>query len=300
MPNQQEILDAYKKVDSLLDQAKFSEALDHMKSWDKIRLNQFYQAYPNRYPILKHAYFDNFWAEKRVELYPKNPFVAQKPIADCDLVLGYVFYLLALNYQTTAVDKSDKYLNLALKFDSIQAAQMRLHQVITQKMGPEEKIQALLNTLADMESLAAKQGAAGFLLLADGYLHLVKTYLDQEPQKEQDETAYHAACFELWKNLTLVELELTEPRSTAVIHNAYFGEGLSLGNSFKLSTIAEIKDEAGLLITSSEIKAQAEQNVRDSFIDDVSLRRLSMWKHQTNPDPYLRPPLDPSALIPKF
>jgi hypothetical protein len=265
-----ELLLAYEEVDNLLDSAQFSQAIGKMRPWNKVELNQFYQAYPHRYPILKHEAFNKFWAEKRLTLHSHNSFAAQKHIPDCDLVLGYVFYLLALTLKnkSNSPDQSDEYLKLALKFDSIHAAQTYLHKIIMQHGDQEKRINAITETLLSWKTLAAKHGAPGFLLLANGYLHLANI-------SKLNNKRYEEACFELWKNITLVELE--EPQSVASINNAYFGQGFKLGNAQELTTVKDIKTSFRKIVTSS-IQQEATKEAQALFIDDESKLKLSAWR----------------------
>lgn len=281
VPN--ELSAAYEEVDKFLDSAQFPQAIEKMKAWGKVEINQFYLAYPHRYPILKHEAFNEFWAEKRAELYPKNPFVTQKHVRDCEFVLGYVFYLLSIKFKASS-DKSEEFLQRALEFDSIHAAQTYLHQIIMKKGDQEEKIEILEKTLSTWNRLAAKHGAPGFLLLANGYLHLAKTFLELNSSER-----YEEACFELWKNLTLVQLE--EPQSEASINNAYFGHGFALGNPLKLPTVEEIKESASKIIADNTIKTRAATIANASFIDDESKSQLSAWR-QSRSSASLSQPID--------
>jgi hypothetical protein len=265
-----------------------------MRDWDKSKLTQFYQTYPQKYPILKHEAFNEFWAEQRAALYPKNPFVAQKHIPDCDLVLGYVFYLLSIKFKTSA-DKSQEYLQLALKYDSIHAAQTHLHKLIMQRCDQARKVETITETLSGWNKLAAKHGAPGFLLLANGYLQLAKTLYELN-----DTERYNKSCFELWKNLTLVALE--EPQSEASINNAFFGQGLAFGNPLKLTTVEAIKESAGRIIADNTIKERAEHTAHASFTDDACKAQLLAWrKSRQSPvatgQAVAIPELDESALI---
>ena len=135
----------------------------------------------------------------------------------------------------------------------------------------EEIAELLLN----WKNLASEHGTPGFLLLANGYLHLAKIAAEQK-----DYTRYEAACACLWENLTLAELE--EPQSAASIHNAYFGKGLELSNPLQIETIKTLKEKASILITDNSIKTRAENQVKASSSDKEEQAHLLTWLQSRN------------------
>ena len=274
---EQEQLLAYETVDALLDSAKFPEAIEKMRPWNKSWLHQFYETYPHRYRILQHTDFNDFWAERRAGLNSKVAFVAQKNISDIDFVLGYVFYLLVLkNEASHSKAHFTKYLKLALEFHSIHAAQTIFHEMIIKTDSDKTKqMEEIAELLLNWKNLASEHGTPGFLLLANGYLHLAKIAAEQK-----DYTRYEAACACLWENLTLAELE--EPQSAASIHNAYFGKGLELSNPLQIETIKTLKEKASILITDNSIKTRAENQVKASSSDKEEQAHLLTWLQSRN------------------
>lgn len=274
---QEKQLQAYKEVDKLLDSAQFPQAIEKMRPWSKVWLNQFHQTYPHRYRILRHEDFDGFWAERRKALNPRVKFAAQKRILDIDLVLGYVFYLFALKAKEQYPEaKFIEYLKLSLNFNSIHAAQTYLHKMILSNDEDKvKKTEAIAALLYNWENLASKHGTPGYLLLANGYLHLA-----QITSELKESGRYEAACFYLWKHL--IQAELEESQSETSIHNAYFGEGLKLSNPEKIDTIETMKEKASQLILDESIKSRAEKTVRAAFIDNISRANLHTWLQSKN------------------
>lgn len=277
---------AFNELDNLLLEGHFEDAVKKMRSWNKIWLNEFYQTYPPpsnpHYNLLKSDSFQSFWAEQRGALKrphaPEFAFTAQPNIPDVDFVLGYVFYLLAVHPKTSTASR-EIYLIEAEKLNSIHAAQEKLHTLLQSKAleseDQEDKITSIDTFLRKKTASLAKHGTPGYLLLANGYLHIVKLTLDQKPSINIER--YERACELLWKNLILAQE--VEMQSTASINNAYFGEGLRLSNPMFLTSIEEIKTlAASRLITDSAIKLRAEKTVREERSDKEDYAHLIAWR----------------------
>ena len=264
--------DLYRDADRLISASRPSDAIAIMALWSDVQLNEFYLNYPHRYRILTYPSFKSFWVTRRENLNQRIGFKAQKHLSDTNFVLGYVFYLIALTAKKNEKHQDYwKYLDKAFELHSIHAAQMLLQEKVGSKEKSSiEKIATITQFLAQCEYLAKKHGTPGFLLLANGYLHVAKIAADL---KDQD--YYESACYELWRNLTLAEL--AESQSTNDIHNAYFGKGLALSNSFQLTSIAEMKAKASELIQDKTIKERAESRARSLFLDDKSTKNLQSW-----------------------
>jgi len=247
----------FSKVDKLLCVEKFPDAIKIMHSWPKVRLNKFYEEYPLHYELLKQDDFAEFWSKRRSEL-PKYDFQAQPNVPDIDFVLGYVFYLLALNAENKHCQEDFiKYLHLALKFDSIHAAQTFFHKILMSETNDiAKKTENLAAILLHWEHLGNKHGTPGYLLLANGYLHLVFIYRNKLKSMKIDSLASKS----LWKNLVLAQWSELDSKSS--IHNAFFGNGLRVSNAAKLTTISDMKSAARKLIADENIIIFAENDVR--------------------------------------
>lgn len=268
---------AFVELNELLEPGNFPEGIEKMRSWSKVWLNQFVQVFPHHYEILKLEEFDPFWAERRAVLDPDIAFVKQQGVPDIDLVLGYVFYLISCGAKDKHEDNTFmEHLQQAIKHCSIHAAQTLLHTVLMEETrDARKKMETLVNTLDNLEQLAVKHGTPGYLLLASGYLHLLRI-----ASEAKDYERYGTACFCLWQNLIIAELH--EPQSKASTHNAYFGQGLRLSNPLRLETIAQMKQESGALIIDNNIKARAESTARLSFENKDSQDQLLTWIQSRN------------------
>lgn len=268
-PEKKEI---FEHVNSLLESAKFSEAAEQMKPWTKALIIQFVQSYPENHRILELKDFNDFWADKRAKLCGKFAFVEQPNLPDMDFVCGYIFYLLAqIEKKKSNSEEYEKYLAEALTYNSIHAAQTLLHDCIMQN--PQDKtkhMELIASILNNWNGLATKHTTPGYLLLANGYLHLIKMGAEL-----QNSDLFDNAGSLLWQNLTLAELY--EPHSEASISNAYFGQGLKQSNPEHISTIQEIKEACAKFIKDDDIKSHAEHKAHLIFnrSDD---NKLGMWK----------------------
>lgn len=289
MPKAQ--LEAYEELDALLDSAKFPEAIEQMRPWNKVWLHQFYETYPHRYEILKHPDFNDFWAEKRAALYSKSEFREQKNSADIDFVLGYVFYLLALKAKENQPQVYIQHLKSALRFHSIHAAQTFFNELL-KKPDNDKKLEEIIHLLGIWKKWGTHHGTPGFLLLANGYLQYARITAERK-----DYISFEKACTSLWENLTLAQL--SEPSSIDSIHNAYFGQGLALSNPLEIDTIDTLKEKASLLITDNSIKKRAEKSAESIFMGDAEKAPLLTWL-QSRSHARAAKPEDPPLPSPKL
>lgn len=266
----------FKEVNALLESAEFPQAIEQMQSWSQVSLIQFLQVHPQNYELLRHEDFDGFWEKRRTQLDSRFSFAKQKNLSDMDLVLGYLFYLMA-NREKAQGNESQygQYLEAALACHSIHAAQSFLHKQMVEK--PNEKLrqmEKIAATLYHWKSLAAQHGTPGYLLLASGYQHLLQ--LSGEEKKSE---FYDNAGFCLWYNLVLAELY--ESESEASIQNAYFGKGLILSNSFNLCTISAMKEKIPPLMVDEATRALAASRARHFFAasDDY---KIGLWLKSRN------------------
>lgn len=144
---------------------------------------------------------------------------------------------------------------------------------MSEKYDVIKKMEILASLLLNLEKLVVKHVTPAFLLLANGYLHLLRMYRE----KLKDLLMYdHFASQNLWKNLLLAELK--ESESEHSIHNAYFGKGLSMSNSMQLETLSDIKKEAYELIADESIISYAEKQAHLSLLDHECHEKLMSWK----------------------
>ena len=121
---------------------------------------------------------------------------------------------------------------------SFHAIQKFLHDLETNDSDKNETYcETLLNTLQQLDTLVIQLGSPGYLLLANGYLHLAL-----QAKKIEDNQITSPGSFGcVWKYLNLALF--AEENSTAAIHNAYFGLGFAKSNPFKLATLNSMLDE---------------------------------------------------------
>ena len=266
-------LNSYKEVDVLLDSAKFPEAIEKMRSWNKVWIYQFYETYPRRHIILQHSDFNSYWAEKRSALYSKAEFKVQNNLSDSDFVLGYIYYLIALAKQKEP-QVFTAHLNKAIKFHSIHAAQTLFSELLKEP-NDAAKLVKIKDLLDSVKTLATKHGTPGYLLLANIHLHWARITAELK-----DYPDFNKACTGLWENITLAGLE--EENSTAAIYNAYFGQGLVLSNPLGISTIAQLKEKASLLIIDNGIKDNGEKEARTKIKIEPQAASMLTWLQSRN------------------
>lgn len=207
-----------------------------METWQPAKIASFFQANELYQGKMKQPEFASLWQTKRDNLRlsasPEFHFVSQPGLDDMELVLGYIFYLLALkNKEQKEEAKYALYLKNAMIHYSIHAHQTCLQEIIaTATPVKEEKLQPIADLLSHWSAFAKRQGTPGYLLLASGYLQFAQLAANAG-LTEQTKSAYYF----VWKYLHLAKL--TEAYSEEAIHNAYFGKGMVLANGFELTSI---------------------------------------------------------------
>lgn len=217
-----------------LSNSQFALAIDQMKLWKNQRLAEFLFNHSKLHKLLQLPDFNEFWEERRYELHiSTDPFFSFKPqpgVPDCDLVAGYLLYLLEQKITHPEFLTDD--------FLSFHLIRHRLHgytvKIADLKSGFELKLGQLDKYLYNLEGFAKQQGCPGYLLLAYGYLQAA--LFNQQLSKVTCEESFKYC----WKYLHLAAL--SEKDSEAAIHNAYFGKGLVLSNPFELDTIPRLKE----------------------------------------------------------
>ncbi|QRN03329.1 hypothetical protein GH742_05315 [Legionella sp. MW5194] len=225
-------------IDDLLHEKAFEAVIALLSSWSASKLAEFCMKSPDLYDILKSNAFDEFWKERR-QTISKYAFKAQHGVCDADLTVGHTLYLLAQREKAQGnLQRYQEYLSQALNCHSIHAAQSWVHEIVIAADKPDLNfIQTFAAILYSRESLAKRHGTPGYLLLANGYFHLLHalTQINREASPNEWKTQYEGSLFSLWKSLFLARQ--AEKQSTEAIHNAYYGCGLKNSNPFSLETI---------------------------------------------------------------
>lgn len=267
---------AFFEVDNLLKNNNFQQVIHKMMLWQRAWLAHFHLLYPEQDEILTKPPFAEFWEQKKGSVSGDFIFAKQKQLSDRELVMGYIFYLMSIKAEEKPNNPDQMlYLQKAVNFNSIHAAQTMFHKLLMKKTPDKfKKMETLEAILFNWECFANKWGTPGYLLIANGYLHLLK--LNDSPQTEK----YQLASFTLWKYLHLAKL--TQPQSTAAIHNAYFGQGLALSNAFNLKTIEAIQIYCSTFIQDQAIKVKAEQAAAASLSKLCPASKLGIWMKNRN------------------
>lgn len=227
----------FKALNTDLNQGNHAAVINRMSKWQLSYMALFQQDFPQQKDKLKHPDFTTFWQQQResMPLYGHSGFrfQAQKDIDDVDVVMGYVFYLLALKSKfDNQMESYTKYLRQALTHSSFHAAQKTLHDLVTSSIDKnEDYCKRLVDTLQQWEDLTNQHGSPGYLLLANGYFWLATHAKLIENGQDMRQGAF--ACMWRYLNLAL----FAEERSKASIHNAYFGLGLAQSNPFNIATL---------------------------------------------------------------
>jgi|GEM_PF-4435717 len=246
----------FAKAEQLLKLEMFPKAAQEMRAWPSSWIAGFYSAYPQYQEIIQQDFFADFWHSSCKKLHLKSVpdfhFVTQPGFSDAEFVLGYIFYLLALQSKQKKQEESyHSYIKKSLAFQSIHAHQHWYHHKLCTDKPMAEKLQHLAELLYSWEFFAHKQGTPGYLILANGYWQLVKL------AHETKENSFENADYLFWKYLYLAKR--CEPFCKAAIHNAYFGMGLELSNFFQAATINKIE--------------LAYKNYNTAFFNDVNRTR---------------------------
>ncbi len=233
----------FKNIDDLLTEGNHVEACRQISSWQHAYLALFQEQFPQHKEKLILSDFAVFWQQRRESLrlsgYPDFRFQAQVGLDDADFVTGYIFYLLALKgKKDNQVKLYNGYLSQAIAHNSFHAIQKLLHDLETDNTDKNEGYCIrLVEKLQQLDESINQHGSPGYLLLANGYLHVAL-----QAKRIEDAQAMSAAAFScVWKYLNLAKFA-TE-NSTATTHNAYFGLDLAHSNPFNLPSIDSMLDE---------------------------------------------------------
>lgn len=274
----------FKPVHDLICAKKFEAAIQTMASWNPKKLATFCSdpAYIAAYVCMQSSAFDSFWQTRKGEISKKFTFQTQPGVCDADLTIGHILYLLAhVEKNRGQLENYLHYLNQALKFNSIHAAQTLVHdQLVAVDEINSSACQSIASTLNSMENLAKRHGTPGYLLLANGYAHLLRRRAVNE---EDDADSYQveqsdAILATLWKYLYLAKY--TEDDSQEAIQNAYFGAGLVNSTAFRLSTIDEMIDTCSALSHDSMIQTHAQTNAAIAY---KKINPSSLWVSTRSP-----------------
>lgn len=229
----------FKAVDDLLTKNDYSAAIALMQLWAPASLALFQLQYPAHTSKLRQAEFDDFWQDCREKLrlpgHPEFRFQKQANLSDADFVSGYVFYLLALK------NKEDKetyqtYMQQAISHKSVHALQALMHGLIIQESTSKEKYYELLSqAVLTIENVVKHHGTAGYLLLAKGYFRLAMIASECD-----DEARARSSAVFIFVLKALYLARFAEADSSAEIHNAFFGRGLSKGAPFDFERIDDM------------------------------------------------------------
>ena len=121
----------------------------------------------------------------------------------------------------------------------------------------DDKVQEIGEQLIIWHDIAIEHGARVFLFLANGYLQLTSLASRLE-NKEQIQKIYCS----VWKYLILAKR--SESHSSEAIHNAYFDQGLTLSNIFRLDIIDGMLNACDPFIKKDD-KSLAEREANFSY-----------------------------------
>lgn len=252
------------RVNTLIERGRLEEAMFLMDDWRLSMLASYLKFFPHHRTILNNELFNDFWASKRESLrLPQSDafrFEKSTTLSDMDFVIGYLYYLLALeSNEQKDYSKYQTYKKLALSFSSIHAWYLVIHELIA---APVSNITTycdnLVETLNAFNAQSSLYGTPGYLLLSKTYLHLGLLVATHHEEKDRQIPAFKLAL----KNLELARLD--EKRSASDIHNAYFGNGLGAGNPFGIDSMDMMLEELRKLLT--PMVATSEQ---DSIVEDA-------------------------------
>jgi len=229
----------FKAVVGHLEKGEHKEAAALMLKWQSAYVAIFQQQFPEHKQTLRHADFDEFWQTRREGLRlstsPSFRFQRQPSLNDADFVTGYIYYLMALKNKDS--NRYEEYLALAINHGSLHAVQTVIHSLIMANNKQSDYATNLSNQLLPLDKFAERYGTPGYLLLANGYLHVAISTVDKPEAAAQNSAAFSY----VWKNLQLAHL--AEEDSTAAIHNTYFGKGLEASNSFKIGSVNKMLEQ---------------------------------------------------------
>ncbi|KTD49575.1 Ankyrin repeat protein [Legionella rubrilucens] len=245
-------------IGDLLHEEAFEAVIDQLSSWSASKLAEFCMKSPDLYEMLKSNPFDGFWQARR-QAISKYALKAQNGVCDADLTVGHTLYLLAQREKAQGnLEHYQEYLNQALNCHSIHAAQTWVHEIVIAANKPDLNfIKTFAAILYSRESLAKRHGTPGYLLLANGYFHLLNSLsqINKEESSHEWQTQYEGSLFSLWKSLYLARQ--AENQSIEAIHNAYYGCGLKNSNPFSLDTIDAMIEKCNELHDAPALRERA-------------------------------------------
>ena len=250
----------FKALAAHLEKGEHQEAAALMLQWQSAYIAIFQQQFPEHKKTLRHADFDEFWQKRRESLRlsasPSFRFQRQPSLNDADFVTGYINYLMALKNKDSR--QYEEYLAMAIDHGSLHAVQTVVHSLIMANNKHPDYAVNLSKQLLLLDKFAERFGTPGYLLLANGYLHVAISTIGKPEAVAQNSAAFSF----VWKNLHLAHL--AEEDSAAAIHNAYFGKGVAASNSFKIASInkmlehcREVAGDAFPLAMQNYVKNQA-------------------------------------------
>lgn len=261
----------FKDIDEHLKKGNYSAAMERMSKWQLAYLALFQEEFPHQKETLKHPDFTMFW-QKRLESLSLNQkpsfhFQSQETIDDYDTVTGYVFYLLALKAKKESSADYNYYLNKAISHSSFHALQKYLHDVETIPTQKDESYcLALVETLQKLDPFINQLGSPGYLLLANGYLHIAIHAKNIDNSQLMIDGAFQC----VWKYLNLALF--AEKYSAAAIHNAYFGLGLTHSNPFNLPTLKDMLERCRT-IAGDALPLPTQKLIKTQMLHEYSKRQ---------------------------
>lgn len=135
------------------------------------------------------------------------------------------------------------YLSIAIKqFNSFHASSAFFTNLIQECHAHTKKndLDQLRMRLIDGAPALTQETTPTSLLFANTFFYLAGFY--QKIKHYEESAVCYRKC---WEYLCLAEL--LESRSTAEIHNAYFGEGLKLSNPYGINSIKTLKEQCILI-----------------------------------------------------
>lgn len=236
------------KINALIEKGRIEETLFSMDELELPLLASYQTFFPKHRALLNSDVFQEFWKSKREQLHiPQSSafrFEKSSTLSEMDFVIGYLFYLLALeSKEHNDLNKYKMFVNHAINFYSIHAWYLVIYELIT---SPISDLSTTCNTIAEalqaFDAQITLHGTPGYLLMSKAYLYLglIATH---EDEKYRQMSAFKLAL----KNLEWARLD--EKRSSADIHNAYFGKGLGAGNTFGINNIDQMLQALRGLLT---------------------------------------------------
>lgn len=221
---------------------------------------------------LRRPELEPFWEDQfnklRVERESSFRFRDPAPQSKRDFYCGYVLYLAARKVKSVNVHQYEHYLKLSMiKFNCFYAYRELFHSLVNsiQNSTDQDQFDYVYSYVSNEASKVQRFKTPGGLLLANVYYYLATFY--QNLHAREGTIVCYRACWE-----QLHHASLLEKVSEREIHNAYFGRGLVLSNTFNLHTIGEIQDNC-LKIAKDVLSAAERCRIEDRV--KASLSELS-------------------------